>query len=215
VVSSLAEDQTGANLKAGTNSLNDALHNFGLPGDSARKTHGATTRSLAPSPLYVLPRSPEVDADGDPVDFDDDAEIRQVIDREGEDFQRFLNELERMSSVEQLPSIEGDVSFDCFESLANSERTIPPSLWESAKHLEQLFAQNDYEIELTVWAATPSQSAWIRSAEQADELRDAITGRLQLSAESAVRFHAVSRPWMYSNLDRPTASLTVRRLKSE
>ncbi len=204
VLNSLAEDQTGAKLQAGTGSFNDALGSFGLP-DAADSGVEQPIQYVAPGLQYILPAPAEADTEHD-------EERNQIVDREENDYQRFLIELGRMSQVEQLPAIEGDVSFDCFESLNDDDQPIPPSLWESANNLRPLFDQQDYEIELTVWAATPSQSAWTRAAEQAVTLRDTIAARLQLSEEAVARFQAVSRPWLYSNLDRPTASLTVRRL---
>jgi hypothetical protein len=210
-LTTLAEDQTGSSLQAGVGALNRALSNGGLTDASAEPSAETPSRAFASSPRYVVPQTTGIGPETGTEEMEPDSDR---IDREAQDYQRFLNELERMSAVEKLPAIEGDVSFDCFEQLPEG-RAIPTSLWESADNLRQQFGDTDYEVELTVWAATPSASAWSRAAEQATKLRDAIAQRLQLSDDMLPRFHAVSRPWVYSNLDRPTVSLSVRRIQSK
>jgi hypothetical protein len=210
-LTTLAEDQTGSSLQVGVGALNRALSNGGLTDAAGENPAETPSRLFAASPQYVMPQSHSLDSETVAEDSGPDGEL---IDREEQDYQRFLNELERMSAVEKLPAIEGDVSFDSFEQLPEG-RAIPTSLWESADNLRQQFGDADYEVELTVWAATPSASAWSRAAEQATKLRDAIAQRLQLSDDMLPRFHAVSRPWVYSNLDRPTVSLSVRRIQSK
>lgn len=212
---SLAEDQTGADLQAGMASLNDALHSGGTSRSSGDKSNGEPPQAFAASPQYVLPLAGNMGTHGDTDDLTEESADNELLNREEQDYQRFLNELERMSSVQPLPAIEGDVSFDCFDRLADNRPAIPSSLWESVRNLQPLFGQKGYEMELTVWAPTPTQSAWTRAAAQSITLRDAIAERLDLTDDMASRFHAVSRPWLYSNLDRPTVSMTVRRLKSE
>ncbi len=215
VLNSLAEEQTGANLHAGTGSFIDALESFGLPGTFKSDSSSRSFQLSEPSPLYIVPDPEGRDTDPNPTGPDDDGDQTRVIDREAEDYQRFLNELGRMSTIEPVASVTGDVAFDCFENLRNDEEPLPRSLWEAAVNLRHIYSQEGYEIELTVWATTPSESAWTRASEQADELRDTLVTRLHLTAEAREKFQAVSRPWIYSNLERPTVSLSVRRISDQ
>lgn len=211
VLNSLAEEQTGANLHAGTGSFIDALESFGLPGSFRRNSSSRSFQLSEPSPLYIVPDPEEREPDPNPSGPDENDNQTRVIDRETEDYQRFLNELERMSTVAEVPSITGEVSFDCFENLRDENQSVPKSLWEAAVNMRHVFSQDGFEVELTVWATTPSDSAWTRAARQANAIRNELAKRLHLADEAAERFHAVSRPWIYSNLERPSVSITVRR----
>ena len=117
VLCTLAEDQTGMNMYRGTGSFVQAIEGFGVSGAFSRNDSDRTFQLQANSPLY-LAADPE-ESDPEPSATGPDAEDNGLrsIDREQDEFKRFLNEMERSSEITAEPSTEGEVTFDFFARL--------------------------------------------------------------------------------------------------
>lgn len=211
VLCSLAEDQSGANLHSGTGSFSRALETFGMPGQFSRElSEDAISREHANT--AYLAAGDDAEPNLDPKGPDANDNDLPVIDREAEQFQRFVNEMERQSERTQLPKTNGQITFDFFNRL-NRE---PPYLTEEYDNLKaqliSLLARDDYQLDLIVWATTPGASAWARAAEQASavvaELLESTNTRLRDSQQ----LQALARPWPYSDVKRPVLSIVVRKV---
>ena len=116
VLCSLANEQTGIDLYEGTGSFVTAMESHGLPGVFHPNTTPNAIERNHKVPNYVAPdlndHPPEKNATGP----DDDNGMRS-IQRETEVFQRFLNEMERLATVDRLPETTGEVVFDFFNRL--------------------------------------------------------------------------------------------------
>lgn len=213
VLNSLAEEQTGANLHAGTGSFVQALKAFGLPGMFSEQLSSQAFQLDNPAPLYIVApetlEEPGRDAEGP----DDEADRRRIIDREQEDYQRFLYELSRWNDLSPTASVDGEVVFDLFTPPRNKPPHAPPELLSAARQVAPVLRRKGYEVDLTVWATTPSDSAWSRAADWSVRLRRELVDYLRLSEVQGRRFRAGARPWGSSTAERPTMSITVRRLK--
>lgn len=211
VFTTLARDQTGANLYAGTGSFVRATDQFGLQG---RRLADLLTspRGSRSEPLYVVdsdldPRNESETVGPDPAD-----DGARVIDREQESFVRFLQELRRFHGLRAERRISGEATFDVLGRLPETGAPMLPEIRELLSGLGPVLRNSAYEVELTVWATTPSQSAWLRAAHQSVELRRLAIEELSAHGAAQPRLTAVARTWMAARLERPALSLTVRRL---
>lgn len=215
VLNSLAEEQTGANLHAGTGSFVQTLSSMGVPGMLDTKQSKQAFQHSEPSPLYMVPdpqeRPPEKNGSGP----DDDNDEGRVIDRQREDFNRFLQEIRRLSPLQKERGIAGEVSFDILGTLPREGSLMTPEVRETLNGISPQLRQSDYAIEITVWATTPSQTAWSRAVEQAVQLRKEAAAYLRLNPEQQQRVTAVGRSWISRDIKRPAASITLRRLVAE
>ncbi len=135
-----------------------------------------------------------------------------MIDRQQEQFHRFLQEIRRLNRLEAQPAIAGEVSFYILGTLPREGSPMMPELKETLNNIGPLLRQADYEIQITVWATTPSQTAWTRSVQQAEQIKNETIRYLRLTADQQTRLTAVGRSWISSDIKRPAASVTLRRV---
>ncbi|MCA9033777.1 MAG: hypothetical protein KDA91_01545 [Planctomycetaceae bacterium] len=213
VLNSLAEEQTGANLHAGTGSFIKALESHGVPGlyESGRSQNAF--QGVDSAPLYMVEDPEKRPPDPNGAGPDDTEERGRVTDRQKDDFHRFLQEIRRLNKLEGQPNIEGEVSFDILGKMPSEGSPLTPAMKETLNSIGPMLRQADYAIELTVWATTPSQTAWTRAVEQSDRLRQDAARYLRLTPEQQARFTAVGRTWIDGEIKRPAASVTLRKLE--
>lgn len=212
VLNSLAEEQTGANLYRGTGSFVRTLASFGLPGTLPGSGHSSAVRLEAPGPIYVVPHEGDADPDRQATGPDENSDDLRIIDREREDFERFVNELERLSEIQIEPALSGEVVFDIFNALERQPPYLGPAYRDAVGHVLPSLYDAQHRVELTVWATTPSASAWNRAAQQAVQLRHELTQLGQLKQEQLSRLTTSARPWIDSVAKRPTVTITVQKV---
>jgi flagellar motor protein MotB len=212
VLNTLAEEQTGADIHAGTGSFIEATDKLGAPGIFSDGMSRYRLQLDEPSPLYIVPDEDENESFGNASGPDEDGDNSWVRDREQEEYERFLTELERFHEIEPTPSVKGEVSFDRMKRLPRQEPLLDEGMREMLIPLAPLLRRPDYEIEIVVWATTPGPSAWTRSVRQARQLHRE-TKDLFGSAVDSSRLTAAGRPWLHSNVERPVVSVIVRRLQ--
>lgn len=211
VLNSLAEEQTGANLHAGTGSFVQALKTFGVPGIFPSKMSSQPFQLPYPGPIYVVPPESEDEFTLQSTGPDDADDRQRIVDWEQEDFERFLHEISRWNEIKPETAIAGEVAIDLFAPLGRDDDTVPEELFSAARQLAPLLRKGGYELEVTVWATTPSVTAWSRAAGQAHDIREALAEYLRLGESASIA--AKAKPWESSTSRRPTVSLIVRRLK--
>ena len=213
VLNSLAKEQTGANLHAGTGSFARSLQSFGVPGvapgdASARAAHFPET-----SPLYTVP-----DPDGGPAEPngtgpDDDADQLRVIDREREDLERFLNEVSRFAEVAPEATTAGEMTFDIFNKIQEEPPFLTGKAIDAFVEVATHARNPDYQVHIIVWATTPSTTAWARATKQAAGIRAEFVQKAGLKENTSKNVSAVGRPWLFSDVKRPVFSIVVRRMQ--
>lgn len=212
VMNSLAEEQTGANLHSGTGSFNSALLANGLPGSFAINRSKYAQQKNAVAPMYQVgdPDSEEAGLGAGPDEIDEG----RIIDREEEQFSRFLERLRQVSPAQKQKDIEGEVSIDILGTLPENTPLMTPEMEKTLIQIRAMLRQPDRSLEITVWATTPSQTAWTRAVRQANQLRDEAIELLQLGPFEQQRLTASGRTWISSKVKRPAASVVLRRLES-
>ncbi|MGD9856724.1 MAG: flagellar motor protein MotB [Planctomycetaceae bacterium] len=212
VLNSLAEEQTGANLHSGTGSFVTALNSFGVPGLFPSKQSAQVFQMDYSNPVYVVPAESEDELTMQSTGPDDTEDRQRIIDWEQEDFQRFLNEIERWHELAPEPTVDGEVAFDLFNFLGTGDKIAPDEVFTAVRQLAPLLRNDGYELEVTVWATTPTATAWKRAVDQAGAIRREIVDYLRLGAQES-KVSASGRPWGSSTARRPTVSLIARRLQ--
>ena len=213
VLCTLAEDQTGMNLYSGTGSFVRSIDGFGVPGAFSHGDSARTFQLQANSPLYLAADPEESEPERNPTGPDAEDNGLRSIDREQDEFKRFLNEMERSSEVTAEPSTEGEVTFDFFAPLNSAAPLLPEGYNDIMSQVLPLLRRETHRVDITVWATTPSPSAWKRAAEQAAGVANEILKTANLNETHRQRLRATARPWMYKDVKRPVLSITMRRVQ--
>jgi len=212
VLNSMAEEQSGAALYAGTGSFNAALNSHGLPGLFSGERSKQVMQQNDVAPMYMV-GDPDQEEIGSGVGPDENDNGGRIIDREQEQFSRFLEEVRRVSSLRKMPDIQSEVSLDVLGPLPTEGTLLSPELRETLAQVRSALSKPDRAIEITVWATTPSQTAWTRAVEQASTIRTEAISYLNLDEAQQQRITAVGRTWISSSLKRPSVSVCLRRFE--
>jgi len=211
VMNSLAKEQTGANLYAGTGSFVNSLNSVGLPGSFSAKSSENAFQRTEPGPLYIVDDQEsknEVDGSGP----DDETNNERVIDREREMLQRFLIEVDQIATIRMLPQNSSTIVFDFFEPINLGKKQVVKSatLDVFRQGVTRLF-QGDCQVEIVVWARMPSETAWRKAVDEASDLRAELIRKVGVSNSVTHRIHATGKPWFYSDQKRPRFSFIFKK----
>ena len=214
VLNALAEDQTGANLHTGTGSFIQALNSLGLSGLFDQEVSSSSFPMDEASPKYVVPDEDGREPDKNATGPDDTPDHDRVIDREHEQHQRFLNEVQRLNSIEPLAPVVGEIAYDVMEPIQFGEE-LPENIRSLLNGLGPVLRGGQHEVVITIWAGTPSRSAWTRALSQGNHLRKQTVDYLGITNEQAQQITATSRAWLSPDIRRPTLSVVIRRVLSD
>jgi len=210
VLNSLAKEQTGAKLYAGTGSFIRAMESMGMPGLFSKNVSAQIVQMDSTAPHYVVADPNQGEPELNPTGPDDERDFSRIVDREEEQFHRFLLELRRFNELQPLPEMRGEIAFDILGSLPSDGPMMPSELREALNGIGPYLRRQNYEVEITVWATTPSQTAWTRAVEQSQTLRQETQRYLGLNDDQMGQIRGVGRTWISSDIKRPAVSLTVR-----
>ncbi len=214
VLNTLAKEQTGANLHAGTGSFVTAINSMGLPGLFAGDTSKRVHQMQDASPKYVVNDSDQTSEGAGEGPDEEDNQLR-VLDRDAENMQRVIVELEQQFDV-QLTSLEtSSVAFDLFEKLGTGDEILPDSARKVLIQSIGTMSRPAYRMEVNVWSPTPSASALKRSTESAFLIRQAIRREFPLLTRRDDAIRATANLWPHSDERRPVMSITLIKETTE
>ncbi len=216
VLNSFAKEQTGANMYSGTGSFMNAVSNIGLPGGALGHRSKLLVNKKAPQPIYAI----ESDAPKDQskrLGPDEDPDDERVIDRQTENFKRFLNDVSKKFEVNETPPTQTQIVFDSFEQLAKSEPGQPWHPMEkgavrTASDAIMKLGRSDFKLEIVVWANMPGKVALVKAMKQAAAIQQQIDSIFRLNASQKARLKVTAKPWLFSDAARPKISFVVSRL---
>ena len=211
VLNSLATDQTGANLHSGTGSFVQALNSMGLPTKYPGERSAQVHQHEHHSPQYIVGSDSDAASRAETGGPDADANTDRVIDREQEDWQRFLRSMRSTHSVSSERQESADLTFDFFVPLNPESPYLPAEIQEAVDRLIPALDRPGYEVEVTVWSTTPGATAWTLSVDRGDAIVEEIVDRYQLTEDQRPRVRGVGRPWSSATERRPILSVTVRK----
>jgi hypothetical protein len=212
VLNSLAKEQTGANLHAGTSSFSSAFKDLATPGSmSTDRTKQAITQDY-PSPIYALKNDKLKSTDAHqgigPDEKDDNG---RVIDRDQDNFKRFLNELNHQFQLNEQPATKSQIVFDSFERLLTGESPLDENGVKLAAKAIPMLRSSNYRVEIIVWSRTPSEFAMNEAFNHTVLIKNQLSKSFFLTPmqEEQIRFSA--KPWLFADAKRPIVSFVVSR----
>ncbi len=212
VLNSLAKEQTGANLHSGTSSFSSAFKDMATPGSMSTDRGHLAIEQDYPSPIFAIasnqPKTDEKTAEIGPDERDDKG---RVIDRNQENFKRFLNELDCQYSLKEQPKTSGQVVFDSFDTFFAGNSPLDENAIRLAAKTIPMLRSNNYRLEIIVWSRLPSELAMNQAIEKAILIKQQLAKSFFLTPmqEEQVRFSA--KPWLFADAQRPIVSFVVSR----
>ncbi|MGI9516978.1 MAG: flagellar motor protein MotB [Pirellulaceae bacterium] len=208
VLNTLAKEQTGANLHAGTGSFITAINSMGLPGLFSGDSSKQVTQMQDASPKYMVNDDQDSDDPSGHGPDDEDNELR-VVDRDMENMQRVIVELEQQFQVE-LTSLEtSSVAFDLFDRLGKDENILPASARKVLAQSMGTMSRPGYRMEVNLWSPTPSATALARTTKQAFQVRQAIRREFPVLNRRDDAIRATANLWPHSDDRRPIMSIIL------
>ena len=105
VLNSFAKDQTGANMHSGTGSFVNAVSSIGLPGTAPGKRSHQVLEKKAPAPIYAVSDPDQDEESPSRLGPDGKGDSKRIIDRQSDEFKRFLTEIGRQFEVNEEPLV--------------------------------------------------------------------------------------------------------------
>ncbi|QDT11163.1 flagellar motor protein MotB [Planctomycetes bacterium K23_9] len=213
VLNSLAKEQTGANMYSGTGSFVKAFSSSGMPGHMPGKRSSDMIQQVSQKPIYALAENLEKNQDqAGNVGPDDSDKKDRVKDRDKENFQKFLEEMEKTIGLKTNSPLTGQVVFDSFEP-------FDPDTGDMSRHAMELLSESisklrqpDMRIEIIVWASVPSQTGLQRSLSKSVALRGQVEKLFWVKPEDRGRINHRTKPWLFSDAKRPTLSVVMSKI---
>lgn len=217
VLNAFAKEQTGANMYAGTGSFMSPKATIALSGGEPGDRSRLLVPKKAPSPIYAV-HSENVEKDLK-AHFgpDEEGDKELIIDRQTEEFKRFLTNIGREFDVDELPPTRSQIVFDSFENLQRIEEgKVREPLQKDAIQLASSaitkLARDDFSLEIVVWARMPSKGCLIEAMDSAEAIRNQIDRSFRLNEAVKSRMNVSAKPWLFSNSTRPRISFVISRL---
>ena len=145
-------------------------------------------------------------------DPDDKNDALRVVDREQEDHERFLREMDRLFDVKQLRKTKSSLAIDIFNPLVEDEPYLSELHYDAVGQVLPMLYRDNFQVDVVVWATTPSPTAWKRATQQSKVISDRIAIMANLSPENRARLKGVGRPWFDATAERPVLSFVVRKM---
>lgn len=214
VLNTLAKEQTGANLHAGTGSFVAALSSMGLPGSFSGDNSKNISQKVAASPTYIV-------NDGDPAENsdgygpDDEDDPTRIMDRDLEVIRRQMMEFEARHETDTSSEESTAVAIDLFSALGSPDGKglLPQDARRSLLSSMGIVSRDAYRLEVIVWAPTPSRSAVGRTTEQAMKLAQEIRETFPILGKTPDKVRGFSSLWAYSDEKRPVLTLVFVKIR--
>lgn len=212
VLNSFAQEQTGANMYSGTGSFMNASNSIGLPGGLMGTRSRYMEQRKSPSPIYAV-ESEKKDSE-DHLGPDEEIDQQAIIDRQTDDFKRFLSEMRDRFPVTEEPPTKSQIVLDSFEQFNRSENdeVVPPlgdnAMMVAAQAMMRL-GRDDFKLEIVVWANMPSHKALLKATDVAFRIEEQMAGNFALTEEQLGRLRFSAKPWLFSDSPRPKVSFVI------
>jgi hypothetical protein len=241
----LASDQTGTSLMQATAAIrNESVPGSGdlisistaSPGELRNKLRRQFRTPIQRTTDEQFAESSSLNMDiADDLTFPDELQLEpeRLPDEDDQAFQNLLQEISRTSGVTVRTEISGASVFHIHGQLTSNSVSLLPALRSLLLSLKPLL-QDEFRLELTVWAATPTESAMIAAVHTASQLQHEAATLLRetpatdrsahsveenpaghetglTAAVSTERLSAATAVWIHPRQTRPAVTLTLHR----
>lgn len=210
VLNSFASDQTGAQMHAGTGSFIRSSTKTGSAGGKFGDRSGQNFDRKGHTPVYAVAENDPANGkkNGSGADNANDS----VINRQAENFQRFLNEMNYRFDVTAESPTQSQIVFDSFEKFGADKNILGPNAIQLASDAFMSLSDESFELEVIVWATMPSEFALKKSTELAKEVESQLFKSFSLSGRQRQRFSVSAQPWLFVDAARPKVSFVLSRI---
>lgn len=210
VLNSLATEQTGAKLYDGTGSFVEAFSNSGAPGPIASDRSKDMISQVSQKPIYALAEN--MDREQGDVGPDDTDENERVIDREKEQFQKFLAEMNTVFGLHSDSALENQTVFDSFVALETPDGGVSRHSLKLMGEGIATLRQPESRVEVILWAAMPGQKEMLRRLDKMTKFQKNIENMFWISPDQKRRIKYRVKPWLFSDAKRPVLSVILSRV---
>ena len=218
VLNSFSKEQTGANMYSGTGSFMNAVSGVGIAGHSVGDKSRLVVAKKAPSPIYAVPSDKDRSDTQKALGPDSNPDDERIIDRQTENFKRFLTKINRSFAVQETAPTRTQIVFDSFEkfNIKQPEVTdyfpLKKDAIRIASEAIMKLTANDYKLEVIVWANMPGQKPLLKAMDLAIDVQDQIDAMFILTPEQRSRLQVSAKPWLFSDAIRPKLSFAISHL---
>lgn len=219
VLNSFAKEQTGANMHTGTGSFFNAVSSSGLPGGNFGDRSRMMSQRKQPSPVYAFSDPDQTRDHYEQLGPDEDADLQRIIDRQADEFKRYLNNISKQFDVLEQRPTQTQIVLDSFEQFERQNDSTPyQPLKENAIQVASeaitKLLNGDYEVEVVIWANMPSSLAMQKAMERSFAAQEQIDSLFLLSVKQRSRLSFSAKPWLFSDAKRPKLSFILSQMDS-
>jgi hypothetical protein len=199
-------------MYSGTGSFVSSVSSIGFPGTSPVPNSKYLTKRSAPVPLYALSENLDKNPDQEGrLGPDEENDAERTIDRDKENFQRFLNEIDRQFQVKKQDSIENQNVLDSFELFKEGEKDafLSNHALQIISETLPILRNEKKSLEIIIWATMPSPVIIEKYLNLSMDVTKEIDARFTISPSSRKRMKIVVKPWLFSDAKRPVISFVV------
>ena len=211
VLNSLAKEQTGANMHAGTGSFVAAFASSGTPGTISGNNSSDMIQQTAPTPVYGLAENLDKNETEGSVGPDDTYRKDRIIDREKDNFQKFLSEIESKFGLKTDPPIIDQIVFDSFEPFNRETGALSAHAIELASDIIPKLRDDSSKLEIVVWASIPSKTIVDKTLYKSMSVKVEIESKFWLKPMEIKRIRYSVKPWLFSDVKRPVLSFILSK----
>ena len=197
-------------MYSGTGSFVRAFASSGMPGGLPGNRSSDMIQQKSQKPIYALAEN--LDKNESPegrVGPDDTDKKDRILDRDKENFQKFLDDMENQFGLKTLAPLRNQVVFDSFQPW-------DPDTGQMSRHAMELLSESisklkqpDLQIEIIVWASLPSEVGIEAGLKKTVELRSQVEKFFWVKPNDRSRISYRVKPWLFSDALRPQLSVVM------
>ena len=213
VINSMAKEQTGANLYSGTGSFVNAVDSIGISGTSPTTNSKNVIKKSAQLPIYALAENlknnEHVEGSQGP---DDEHDNERKLDRDKENFQRFIHEVERQYGLKKKEPFVDQVVFDSFELFKEKgDGLLSDHAIQLGSEIFPTLRDDKKSLEIIIWATMPSPVIINKFLKKSVEIRKEVESKFWIKPDVKDRIRYNVKPWLFSDAKRPVLSFVVQQ----
>jgi flagellar motor protein MotB len=209
VLNSLATEQTGANMHAGTGSFVNAFSKSGTPGGKPGNRSADMIQQTHQAPIYGLAKNLSKNEPDGTVGPDDSEEKERVINREKEEFQKFLQTIEESFGLDTKQPVINQVVTDSFQPFERKTGKMSEHATQIAADLIPKLRRDGSQLEIIIWASMPSKSEVKRKLSKSLEVRTEMESLFWIKPAMKSKIRYTVKPWLFSDAKRPVISFVM------
>ncbi|NND98565.1 MAG: hypothetical protein HKN47_14690 [Pirellulaceae bacterium] len=209
VLNSLAKEQTGANMYSGTGSFVNAFSSSGMPGGLPGKRSRDAIQQNAQKPVYALAKN--MDTSQGKIGPDDTTKQDRIKDRDKEQFQKFLDDIEKSMGLRDHQPLTDQTVLDSFERWDRDTGAMSTHAVQLMSEAIAKLRNPDTNIEVIIWANMPSQKNLEQQLKKSISFRAQVEQMFWLKPTDKARIRYRVKPWLFADAKRPIVSVVLSK----